>query len=60
MKTFKITFKHITENLYEAEIKAESKEKALEIFEDDPFGYTTEEPVDEQGIDIEIEECIEI
>ena len=56
MAKFEITFKHTEESTYTASIEAETKEEALQIFDDAPFDYLVdEEPSEVQGLDIEIE-----
>ena len=56
MAKFKITFKHIEESFYTAIIDAETEEKAIQIFYNEPFDHLLdEEPSGVQGIDIEIE-----
>jgi hypothetical protein len=62
MTTFKITFKHNVDDFYTATVEAETKEQAIEKFEDSPFDYLLEEdeePFDTQGNTLDIIETIE-
>jgi hypothetical protein len=62
MKKFKIKFTHTVEETYECTVEADSKKKALEMFDDDPFGCgeVSDTPIDSQGLDIDVIETIEI
>ena len=55
MKKFKIEFKHTVEQYYTAIVESETKEKAVEIWEDSPFDYLeNDEPYVEQGLKLNI------
>jgi hypothetical protein len=51
---FKIKFKHLVEDIYETEIEADSKQEALELFEEDPFNGVEGDPIDVNGLSIDI------
>ena len=56
MAKFKFDFKHTVEEMYEAEIEADTLEEAKAIFDEEPFEHlTNDEPYDVQGLNIEIE-----
>ncbi|MDR2774018.1 MAG: hypothetical protein LBC19_04620 [Tannerella sp.] len=56
MKKFKIEFVHTVENLYTCVVEAETKEEAIEIFNDSPFDCDEipDEPLEKQGLEIKI------
>jgi hypothetical protein len=61
MGKFRIKFKHTVEQTYCAVIEAETKDKALEIFDENTFEFLeNDEPEDEQGLNIEVIETIKI
>ena len=60
MKKWKIEFKHTVEQTYETIIEAETQEEAEKIFDEDPFGNDVGDPINEQGLTIELEEINEI
>ena len=53
MNNYEVTFTHTTISTYVRTISAESKEEALEEFEDDPFDGSEVE-VDCDGLDINV------
>lgn len=60
MKKFKITFVHTVEQTYEALVEAETEQEAKEKFGGNVFGnLINKDPIDEQGIDIDITDIIE-
>jgi hypothetical protein len=58
MAMYEIKFKHVLEQFYVAEIEAENEDEAREFFDEDPFNFigSAEEPYDEQGLDVIIED----
>lgn len=42
MATYTIDFKHTKETKYTAIVEAEDYEKAMDLFEEDPFAYVTD------------------
>ena len=43
MATYIINFEHTKETKYTAEVEADSYEEAMDLFEEDPFEYVTDE-----------------
>ena len=61
MSKFRINFKHTIEEMYEAEIEADTLEEAKAIFDEEPFEHLTDDdPYSVQGLSIEIEEIEEV
>ena len=61
MAKYEIDFKHTVEESYTAIIEADSKDEALEMFDNDPFEYLIDEyPFDDQGLSIDVIEVREV